>query len=243
MYLEDILATDSTNFYPRVHFLFVLFLALRDGATKIYLRLLPCVGLSLLVGCCYVFSKYRRSVKWRTVGVALCLQFWMCVLILRTPIGLGAIHYIAEKAQALLAHAGAGSCFVFSQDTAYSVWAFMVLPVTIFFSSLCMVLLHLNILQVIFGEAGGLLAYLLGTSKAEAVCAVANVMLGQTEAPLLVRPTYGLRAIFLAQITRSHLLIPKNAFTSRAQTHFSARLGLFREKASRLGGFLYVLFL
>ena len=53
----------------------------------------------------------------------------------------------------------------------------MVLPVTIFFSSLCMVLLHLNILQVIFGEAGGLLAYLLGTSKAEAVCAVANVML------------------------------------------------------------------
>ena len=153
-------------------------------------RWLPVFGLALLITGCYAASKNRRAVRWRIVGTGLTLQFWLCVFMLRVPAGMNAVGYAACGAQALLAHANAGAEFVFG-STVSSVWAFKVLPITVFFSSLCSVLLHLNVLQTLFNEVGGALSTLVGTSRAEAVCAVANVFLGQTEAPLLLRPIIG----------------------------------------------------
>ena len=150
-------------------------------------RWLPVLGLGLLVGGCYLGSRARRMVRWRPVVAGLALHFWLAVLMLRTAIGVGAVRWAACQAEQLLAHAAVGGRFVFG-DLVLSVWAFKVLPVTMFFASLCSVLLHVGVLQVVFGELGGALSALLGISRAEAVCAVANIFLGQTEAPLLVRP-------------------------------------------------------
>ena len=151
-------------------------------------RWLPVVGLALLVAGCYAGSRDRRSVRWRTVAGGLALQFWLCVLLLRTPIGLAAVNWLACRVNQLLGFAGAGARFVFGAQAAEEVWAFKVLTVTLFFASLCSVLMHLNVLQFVFGRLGGLLAKLLGVSRAEAICGVANIFLGQSEAPLLFRP-------------------------------------------------------
>ena len=153
-------------------------------------RWLPVLGLGVLVAGCYFGSCNRHAVRWRTVGTALAMQFWLAILMLRLPVGMDAIGSVACGAQALLFHANAGASFVFGPAVA-TVWAFKVLPITIFFSSFCSVLLHLNVLQAVFGEVGGALAKVLGTSRAEAVCAVSNVFLGQTEAPLVLRPIIG----------------------------------------------------
>ena len=143
-------------------------------------RWLPVLGMALLVLGCYAMSHDRQHIRWRPVCGGLCLQFWLAVLLLRTPIGLAGVHWAACRVQALLAHATVGAQFVFGAAISPQVWAFKVLPVTIFFASLSSVLLHLGALQFLFGEVGGALSAFLGTSRAEAICAVANIFLGQT---------------------------------------------------------------
>lgn len=165
---------------------FHLIVALALGATTIQ-HWAAITGLGCLILGCFVCSSDRQSVRWRPVLCGLFVQFWIGVLSLRTPIGAAAVQWAACQVSALLAHADFGAHFVFGSATA-SVWAFSVLPVTIFFSSLCAILLHLGVLPIVFNEVGGVLAELLAVSRAEAICAVANVFLGQTEAPLLIRP-------------------------------------------------------
>jgi len=160
----------------------------------------PVLGMALIVLGCYAGSKDRGAIRWRPVAAGLALQFWLSVLLLRTSFGLAAVRWTASQVSALLGFAGIGAAFVLcGSSTGFvgcamplsSFWAFIVLSVTIFFASLCSVLLHVGVLQVVFGRLGGALSALLGVSRAEAICAVANIFLGQTEAPLLVRPILG----------------------------------------------------
>ena len=154
-------------------------------------RWLPVLGLATIIGGCYACSCARYAVRWRPVIMGFLVQFWLCVMMIRTSLGLALVKQIAHEVQCLLSNAAAGGGFVFSPETITTVWAFKVLPVTLFFASLCSILLHVGFLQVVFGEVGGAMARLLGITRAEAVCAVANIFLGQTESPLLVRPIIG----------------------------------------------------
>ena len=151
-------------------------------------RWIPVLGLALIVAGCYAASTQRRSVRWRPVCAGLLVQFWLGVLLLRTRAGRAAVQATACGVSSLLSHAAAGASFLFGRELVSTVWAFKVLPITLFFASLCSVLLHLGVLQLFFGHVGAALSALLGVSRAESICAVANMFLGQTEAPLLVRP-------------------------------------------------------
>ena len=168
-----------------------LLVAVLLGAVTIQ-RWVPIAGLASITICCYWGSNNRLSVRWRPVLAGFALQFWLCVLLLRTTIGMAVVEWAAAQVGALLGYTNSGACFVFGPVASQTVWAFKVLSVTIFFSSLCSILLHLGWLQTLFGRLGGALALLLGVSRAEAICAVANSFLGQTEAPLLIKPIVGL---------------------------------------------------
>lgn len=144
-----------------------LFIVLALGAHSLQ-QWVAVVGLGVLILGCYAASLDRRRVRWRPVLAGFLLQFWLAVACLRTPIGLAGIQWAACQVSALLGHAGRGASFVFG-ELATSVWAFSVLPVTIFFSSLCAVLLHLGFLQVVFAELGGMLSLVLGVTRAEAI--------------------------------------------------------------------------
>ena len=117
----------------------------------------PVAGFGMLISACYAASRDRHAVKWRAVAAGLALQFWLCFILPRTSVGLAAVRWIALEVGALLGYARVGAIFVFGADAVASMWAFKVLTVTIFFSSLCSVLLHVGFLQWLFGRLGGAL--------------------------------------------------------------------------------------
>ena len=105
-------------------------------------------GLGAIVLGCYFASLDRQAVRWRPVVCGFILQFWIAVVCLRTPVGLSGVRWAGCQVSALLAHAHHGAAFVFGSATD-SVWAFAVLPVTIFFSSLCAVFLLIWVVLVV----------------------------------------------------------------------------------------------
>jgi len=179
-----------------------------------------CAGLAVLVGGCWACSRARREVNWPLVGRAFALQFWLGVLLLRTDGGLGAVSWVACGVQGLVGHARVGALFCFGDLVVGSSMDFSALPVTIFFSAICQVLMYLGLLQVGFLHVGGALRRLLGCSRSEAVCATANVFLGMTEAPLLVRP-------LLASMTPSELhCVMAGGFASVAGSVLAAYIAM-----------------
>lgn len=159
------------------------------------------VGIAVIFGIAYVSSMSRSHVNWRTVGFALLLQFVLGGIALYLPIGVVALQAVSAGISGVLNNAQDGIEFVFgsigSQEFGF-IFAFNVLPVIVFFSSLVAVLYHLGIMGWLIRIIGGALQSLLKTSKAESMSATANIFVGQTEAPLVVRP-------YIATMTQSEL--------------------------------------
>lgn len=160
-------------------------------------------GMVALIALGLLLSSNRRGVRWRTVLTALAIQVAMGVLVLYWPAGQAALRAVSEGVQAVINSANAGIGFLFGPvlpqgEDAGVVFAFQVLPVIIFFASLTAVLYHFGILQVVVEKLGAALGWALGTRKAESVNAAANIFVGQTEAPLVIRP-------YLGGLTRSGL--------------------------------------
>ncbi|MFI2791959.1 NupC/NupG family nucleoside CNT transporter [Haloferula sp. A504] len=160
------------------------------------------LGMLLLLGLAYALSRGRRSIRWRTVGLAFALQLLIGLLVFRVPWGKDALDWLSAHVAAVIAAGDDGIAFLFGPlvevDSIGFVFAFKVLPVIIFFSSLIAVLYHLKIMQWVILVLGGGLRKLLGTSRAESLSAAANIFVGQTEAPLVVKP-------YVARMTRSEL--------------------------------------
>ena len=157
-------------------------------------------GMLGLVAIAVAVSTNRRAIKLRTVLAALALQAGFGVLVLYVPAGRAVLRGASEGVQAIIDSSKEGIGFLFGPILPKEgvVFAFQVLPVIVFFASLTSILFHLGWLQKVVDVLGGGLGRLLGTERAESVNAAANIFLGQTEAPLVIRP-------YLGGLTRSGL--------------------------------------
>jgi concentrative nucleoside transporter, CNT family len=163
--------------------------------------LISLVGIAVLFTVAFLSSTNRRQINWRTVSLALLLQFTLGGIVLYLPIGVSLLSAISDAVTSVLGNAQDGIAFVFGPIGAFEmgfIFAFHVLPVIVFFSALVSVLYYLGIMGWIIRIIGGALQKLLGTSKAESMSATANIFVGQTEAPLVVKP-------YIPNMTRSEL--------------------------------------
>ncbi|MDG6099423.1 NupC/NupG family nucleoside CNT transporter [Alteromonas alba] len=159
------------------------------------------LGVALLLCIAFALSSNRRSINWRTVGGAFAIQAAVGAFILYFEPGIQLLLKTTEFVQNIIDYSQAGIDFVFGPIGDKSlgfIFAFNVLPVIIFFSSLIAVLYHLKVMNIIIRLIGGLLEKALKTSRPESMSAAANIFVGQTEAPLVVRP-------FIPNMTRSEL--------------------------------------
>ncbi|QWC84641.1 hypothetical protein KLP28_13865 [Nocardioidaceae bacterium] len=147
-------------------------------------------GMALLLLIAFIASSDRSAINWRTVGGALALQVSFAVLVLYWSVGQTALNKLSSGVQAVIDSTNEGIGFVFGPliPEEGSIFALQVLPVIIFFASLTAVLYHLGILQFVVEKLGKGLGRLLGTERAESVNATANIFVGQTEAPLVIKP-------------------------------------------------------
>lgn len=161
-------------------------------------------GVVALLGIGWLLSVNRRAVNWRTVLLAFALQLGFALVVLKWPLGRQALNAVSSGVQGIVGNAQNGINFVFGNLTngqlegAGFIFAFQVLPMIVFFSALIAVLYHLGVMQAIVRVLGGGLSKLLHTSRGESLSATANVFVGQTEAPLVVKP-------FIERMTRSEL--------------------------------------
>jgi CNT family concentrative nucleoside transporter len=164
------------------------------------------IGIVVLLSVAVIYSKKRNAINLRTVGWAFFLQMALGAFVLYIPIGKDVLTFISNGVQQIINSADVGIAFLFGglgTDAMLTngvgfVFAIRVLPVIIFFSSLIAVLYYLGVMQWVIKVIGGALQKLLGTSKAESLSATANIFVGQTEAPLVIRP-------YIAKMTRSEL--------------------------------------
>ncbi len=164
------------------------------------------IGIFVLLAIAYGLSKSRKSINFRTVGFAFLLQLILGAFVLYVPFGKDVLTTITSSVQSVIDSAKVGINFLFGglgTDAMYGngvgfVFAIRVLPNIIFFSSLIAVLYYLGIMQWVIKIIGGSLQKLLKTSKPESLSATANIFVGQTEAPLVVRP-------YIAKMTQSEL--------------------------------------
>ena len=153
------------------------------------LRLVSGLGLFVMIFLAWLMSTHKRIVPWRVIIGGLILQFSFAFLILRTKSGARFFELLAIVFTKLLDFVDAGCAFVFGEDTFRDhFFAFKVLPTIIFFSAFMSILYHFGIIQFIVGVFARLMQRTLGTSGAETLAAAANVFVGQTEAPLVIRP-------------------------------------------------------
>ncbi len=154
-------------------------------------RLIGIAGIIVILAVAVAASTNRRAINLRIVGSALALQVVIAALILYVPQGRAVIDSASNVAQAVINFSNAGIDMVFgplaSDDIGFS-FAVRVLPVVIFFSALMSVLYHLRIMQFIVKGLGGAIQWIIGTRPVESLNAAANVFIGQTESPLMVKP-------------------------------------------------------
>lgn len=164
--------------------------------------LMSLVGMVTLVAIALIFSFDRKSIRLRTVLGAFAIQAGIGAFVLYVPFGQAVLQAISSGVSQILVYANDGIGFLFGGladvDNVGFVFAIKVLPVIIFFSSLIAVLYYIGIMQWVIRILGGALQKALGTSRTESLSATANIFVGQTEAPLVVRP-------FIARMTPSQL--------------------------------------
>ena len=160
--------------------------------------LMSLVGMAALIFIAVLFSSDRRAIKLRTVVGAFIIQVLIGALVLYVPVGRKILLAMSDGVASVIGYGQKGMDFIFGglvSDKMFEVFggggfvfALRVLPVIVFFSSLIAVLYYLGIMQLVIKILGGGLQKLLGTSRTESLSATANIFVGQTEAPLVVRP-------------------------------------------------------
>ena len=166
-------------------------------------RLSGLLGIVAILAIAYIFSTNRRAIRAKTVAWGLGLQFGFALLVLRTAVGQDIFRWMGQKITQLLAFARFGSSFVFGElgtpGNTIAVFAFQVLPTIVFIAALFAILYYLGIMQIIVLGFAKVMTRLMGASGAESLNVAASIFMGQTEAPLTIRP-------FLSAMTRSELM-------------------------------------
>ncbi|MDG3088902.1 NupC/NupG family nucleoside CNT transporter [Vibrio hannami] len=162
------------------------------------------VGMFVLLGIAVLLSDNRKAINLRTVGGAFAIQFALGAFVLYVPWGKDLLGGFSQGVANVINYGQDGTKFLFGNLVTFSVdglgfiFAFQVLPTLIFFSALISVLYYVGVMQWVIKILGGALEKALGTSRAESMSAAANIFVGQTEAPLVVRP-------FVPKMTQSEL--------------------------------------
>jgi len=163
--------------------------------------LMGLAGMALILGIALLLSSNRRAIRLRVVGAAFALQAGIAVLVLYTPWGKRMIEAMSAGVSTLLGYASAGTTFLFGKLAADELgqnFAIQALPVIIFFASLVSILYYLGIMQRVVRWVGGAIGWVTGVSKVESLCGAANIFVGQSESPLVIRP-------YLASLTPPQL--------------------------------------
>lgn len=197
----------------------------------------PLFGIAVLIALAYALSTNRRAVRWRPVAVGLLLQWILAFLVLKTNAGLwffdgaqmffrGLIDMSKEAGRTVLGDN------VLGFDEQPAVFGAIIIVTVIFFSSTFSVLHHVGVVRLIVGRMARVMAKLMGTSGSESTVAAANIFVGQTEAPLLVRP-------YLATMTRSELgAIMTVGFATVAGGVFAVYVELMTDVVPNIAGHL-----
>lgn len=158
-------------------------------------------GIACILLIAMLASSNRRAIRPRVVLTAFGLQLLFAILALRVPEGVTVIKAIAGGAEAVLGYSKAGISLVFGDLAGGAIknsLVVYVLPIVIFFSALISILYHLRIMQLVVRTIGGALQFVIGTDRVESLCAAANIFVGQTESPLVIRP-------YLANVSSSQM--------------------------------------
>lgn len=167
-------------------------------------RLIGLLGLAAIIGLGVALSHNRRAIRWRVVAWGLTLQVLFAIFVLRVPAGQRLFRALGSFVTTILGYSYAGSEFVFGElgkpnSSLGVVFAFQILPAIIFVSALFAIMYYLGIMQVIVRAFAIVMSRVMGASGAESLNVAASIFMGQTEAPLTVRP-------FLPRMTRSELM-------------------------------------
>ena len=169
-------------------------------------QLIGIMGIVVLLSIAYAISENKKEINYRTVLWGLGLQFIFAILILKTPIGRPIFSYVDKIISKLISFADKGSEFVFSSQVdnmgfhpAFESVAFRLLPTIIFFSALISILYHYKIIQFVIKHVSRLMQKTMHTSGPETLSVSANIFVGQTEAPLMIRP-------YVNKMTKSELV-------------------------------------
>ncbi|NKJ42481.1 MULTISPECIES: NupC/NupG family nucleoside CNT transporter [unclassified Novosphingobium] len=159
-------------------------------------------GMALLFAIAFLLSSNRRAIRWRVVLPAFALQAGLAALVLSFPPGKAALQGAAHAVEQLLSYSRAGVEFVFGNlanpDMGGKSVAIAVLPPIVFFAALISILYYLGIMPLVIRWIGGALEKVTGISRVESLCAAANIFVGQSESPLVIRP-------YLAALTPSQI--------------------------------------
>ncbi len=168
-------------------------------ATRIGLGL---AGIAVLLAIAFLLSSNRRWVRPRVVAAAFALQAGIAFLVLYTPVGRAAIGGLSRAVSNLLGYSKAGTDFIFGPIAGPAIggnsFAIAALPVIIFFASLISVLYYLGVMQFVIKWLGGAIRWVTGITRVESLGAAANIFVGQSESPLVIRP-------YLAGLTPAQL--------------------------------------
>jgi len=162
------------------------------------------LGMAAILGLAWLFSTDRRAIKIKTIAWGLGLQLVLGFFVLRSGTGRWLFQIAGDGAKKLLSFSYAGSSFVFGElgkdnSSLGLIFAFQVLPTIIFIAAFFAVLYHLGVMQLIIRVAAWIMTRVMGASGAESLNVAASIFMGQTEAPLTIRP-------FLPKLTRSELM-------------------------------------
>jgi len=155
-------------------------------------NLIGLAGIAVIIGIAVLFSSNRKAINLRIVGAAFALQVVIAVIVLYWDLGRRAIAFMSQGVMAVIGFSQAGIDMVFGPladtDVIGFSFAINVLPIIIFFSALMSVMYHLRIMEWVVRIVGGALHKIIGTGAVESMNAAANIFVGQTEAPLAIKP-------------------------------------------------------
>jgi len=212
---------------------------IRERAAPVpwYQRVLSLFGLLVIVALGWAASTDRSKVPWRVIGWGLSLQILFGLFVLKTDVGRKIFEVLNDGVMKLLGFTAEGSDFIFQNLTGQAsgwlvTFAFGVLPTIIFFSSLMAVLYHLGVMQKLVAVIAWAMQRTMGTSGSETLSVAANIFVGQTEAPLMVKP-------FVDKMTRSELhAVMVGGFATVAGGVLAAYVKMFEGVFSDMAGHL-----
>ncbi len=195
---RDTVAQDSAGALPSSRPLVL------PAPTPITTRLVGLIGMALIIGIGYAMSSNRKAIRWQTVAWGLGLQILFAIFVLRVPFGREMFRVLGSFVTSVLHFSYVGSSFVFGElgkpDSSLGViFAFQILPAIIFVSALFAIMYYLGVMQLVVRAFAVVMSKIMRASGAESLDVAASIFMGQTEAPLTIRP-------FLPKMTMSELM-------------------------------------